>query len=253
MMADPGGNAEISDEQDLDDDTLWRLLTWVGLALVAVGAVILAAQTERGSYRLASLLEADAVVALEPIAPPRSGQSSDKRGLPSGMADADFIVERDRLRARIDAVERKLEVTGAVPASNAPAKSASSTTSPAFVDPPMPSTHRVGESFEAMASPSATGSVVTKTEFGIDVGGDPSIDGLRSLWASVQSQHAALLKGLRPVMAVRAKDPSKDVELRLVIGPLTDAAAATRLCGSLVAAGQICRPTVFEGQRLALR
>jgi hypothetical protein len=41
------------------------------------------------------------------------------------------------------------------------------------------------------------------------------------------------------------------VELRLVAGPLPNAAAAARACAMLPGAN--CHPTVFEGQRLALR
>jgi hypothetical protein len=41
--------------------------------------------------------------------------------------------------------------------------------------------------------------------------------------------------------------------LRLVIGPLGNAAAAARLCGKVANAGLSCQPAIFDGQRLALR
>jgi hypothetical protein len=43
------------------------------------------------------------------------------------------------------------------------------------------------------------------------------------------------------------------VELRLVVGPLANAATAARLCAALANAGTTCQPTVFDGQRLAIR
>jgi hypothetical protein len=43
------------------------------------------------------------------------------------------------------------------------------------------------------------------------------------------------------------------MELRLVVGPLVNAGAAARLCGTLAASGLACQPTIFDGQRLALR
>ena len=42
-------------------------------------------------------------------------------------------------------------------------------------------------------------------------------------------------------------------EFRLIAGPLPNAAAAARLCATMTAAGAICAPAVFDGQRLAVR
>jgi len=102
-------------------------------------------------------------------------------------------------------------------------------------------------------SEQAAGSVATKTEFGVDIGGDPTFDGVRALWTSVRTAHPALFDGLRPVVAVREGGKSGGLELRLVVGPLSNAGAAARLCASLTAAGLACQPTVFDGQRFALR
>jgi hypothetical protein len=99
----------------------------------------------------------------------------------------------------------------------------------------------------------AAESVATKTEFAIDVGGDSSFDGLRALWTSLKGNHATLLEGLRPVVAIREGAKPGSLELRLVVGPLTNAGAAARLCATLGASGLSCQPTVFDGQRLALR
>lgn len=102
-------------------------------------------------------------------------------------------------------------------------------------------------------SEQAAGSVATKTEFGVDIGGGPTFDGVRALWTSVRTTHPALFDGLRPVVAVREGGKSGGLELRLVVGPLSNAGAAARLCASLMAAGLACQPAVFDGQRFALR
>ena len=102
-------------------------------------------------------------------------------------------------------------------------------------------------------SEQAAGSVATKTEFGVDIGGGPTFDGMRALWTSVRTAHPALFDGLRPVVAVREGGKSGGLELRLVVGPLSNAGAAARLCASLMAAGLACQPAVFDGQRFALR
>lgn len=76
-----------------------------------------------------------------------------------------------------------------------------------------------------------------------------TLDELRALWTSTKGHHAAVFEGLPG----REGAKPGTLELRLVIGPLASARAAARLCATLAAAGQLCQPTVFAGQRLALR
>jgi hypothetical protein len=52
-------------------------------------------------------------------------------------------------------------------------------------------------------------------------------------------------------MTVRDHARPGGVELRLIVGPVANAAAAARLCTAMV--GAVCQPAVYEGQRLALR
>jgi len=101
--------------------------------------------------------------------------------------------------------------------------------------------------------PSPAGSVATATDFGVDLGGATSVNGLRALWTTLKGKHAQLLNGLWPVMSVRDRAKPGTVELRLVAGPLPNAGNAARLCAAFTTAGVICQPTVFDGQRLALR
>ena len=87
----------------------------------------------------------------------------------------------------------------------------------------------------------------------VDVGGNASIEGLRSLWGTLKSAQPALFDGLRPIIAVREGQKPGAVELRLIAGPLPNASIAARLCAALSTAGQSCQPAVFDGQRLALQ
>lgn len=93
----------------------------------------------------------------------------------------------------------------------------------------------------------------TRTEFGVDLGGEKSVDGLRARWATLRGNHGATLDGLRPVIAIKEGQKAGTVELRLVAGPVANAAAAARVCARLQTSGVPCVPTVFDGQRLSLR
>jgi hypothetical protein len=43
------------------------------------------------------------------------------------------------------------------------------------------------------------------------------------------------------------------MQLRLVAGPLSDAAAAAKICAGMIENERPCETTVFEGQRLAMK
>ena len=97
------------------------------------------------------------------------------------------------------------------------------------------------------APPTAPG----KLEFGVDLGGAPTIDALRVRWVGVKANYGPLLAGLNPV-AVRSHHPGI-IDYRLVAGPLPNAAAAARLCAQFTAARAVCRPAKFDGERIAQR
>jgi hypothetical protein len=93
---------------------------------------------------------------------------------------------------------------------------------------------------------------VQRTEFGIDLGGANSIDGLRALWRGLTASHKALA-GLRPVIMLKERTNGLGMQLRLVAGPIGDAAAAAKLCAGLTESQRSCETSLFEGQRLALK
>ena len=88
----------------------------------------------------------------------------------------------------------------------------------------------------------------------MDVGGANSVGGLRALWRGLlKSRSNAQLAALQPLIVVKERDNGLGMQLRLVAGPLGDAAAAARICARLAENGHPCETTVFDGQRLALR
>jgi hypothetical protein len=57
---------------------------------------------------------------------------------------------------------------------------------------------------------------------------------------------------LRPIIVIREGHGGLGMQLRLVAGPLSDAAAAAKICAAMVENQRPCETTVFEGQRLAM-
>jgi hypothetical protein len=113
---------------------------------------------------------------------------------------------------------------------------------------------------EAMASapdPAASNATseiaVQRTEFGVDLGGANSIDGLRALWRGLLKSNAASVASLRPIIVVKERNNGLGMQLRLVAGPLSDAAAAAKICAALIESERPCETSVFDGQRLAIK
>jgi hypothetical protein len=100
---------------------------------------------------------------------------------------------------------------------------------------------------------SAAKSAVQRTEFGVDVGGANSIPGLRALWRGLlRSKSNAQLATLRPIIVIREGHNGLGMQLRLVAGPIGDAATAAKICAAMMANDRTCTTAVFEGQRLAM-
>ncbi|WP_347264285.1 hypothetical protein [Nitrobacter sp.] len=93
---------------------------------------------------------------------------------------------------------------------------------------------------------------VPRTEFGVDLGGAVSIKGLRTLWQSLLKSEPKELASLHPIIVLKETSNGNGIQIRLVAGPLTDAATAARICAVLSENGRTCGTTVFDGQRLAM-
>jgi hypothetical protein len=120
-----------------------------------------------------------------------------------------------------------------------------------FTTAPMPAiVAAVGPEAEA----EAIAPKLQRTEFGVDVGGANSVSGLRALWRGLlKSKSNAALSALRPIIVVKEGSGGLGLQLRLVAGPLRDAAAAAKICATLVETQRPCETTVFDGQRLSLQ
>ncbi len=95
----------------------------------------------------------------------------------------------------------------------------------------------------------AIAAVPAKLEYGIDLGGRSTMDGLREHWLTVKANHGPLLAGLHPVAAQRLRQSGTDY--RLLLGPLPTVAAATKLCAKFSAVHAACRTARFFGEELA--
>jgi len=106
---------------------------------------------------------------------------------------------------------------------------------------------------KADAAPGA--STVQRTEFAVDVGTANSVGGLRALWRGLlKSKSNAALAALQPIIVVKEGNNGVGMQLRLVAGPLSDAAAAAKICAAMLEGKRAtCETTVFDGQQLALK
>jgi len=119
-------------------------------------------------------------------------------------------------------------------------------------EPPAPDVTASAASKEPDASDGASPNVaVQRTEFAVDVGTANSIGGLRALWRGLTKSNSELA-ALRPIIMVKESATGLGMQLRLAAGPLTDAAAAAKICAALVENQRTCEMTVFDGQRLAM-
>jgi hypothetical protein len=130
-----------------------------------------------------------------------------------------------------------------------PAKTITAAPMPEVVAATSPADDAEPEGSQAAASKLA----VQRTEFGVDVGGANSVGGLRALWRGLlKSTSNAPLTTLRPIIVIRESSTGLGMQLRLVAGPLSDAAAAAKICAVLTENKRTCETTVFDGQRLAM-
>ncbi|UPJ53269.1 hypothetical protein IVB30_19315 [Bradyrhizobium sp. 200] len=93
-----------------------------------------------------------------------------------------------------------------------------------------------------------------RTEFGVDLGGANSVNGLRALWRGLlKSRSNAPLTALRPIIVIKEGTNGLGMQLRLVAGPLHDAGAAAKICAVLTENNRPCETTIFDGQRLSVK
>src|SRR5438045_2577708 len=132
---------------------LTRLGIWIALATAAVFTAVLTARTEAGIRRIATLLS-PAEPARASKAPQLANRQSDQEAEQRRLSEAirALAADRDRLVARIGALERNLDdTTGSIPpttpspkaAPSAPVVAAPLPAPPAAPQPNAPNTPRV--------------------------------------------------------------------------------------------------------------
>jgi hypothetical protein len=252
-----------------DMKSLMRLASWGAAATAALSLVVLSAYSDSGSRRLAIT-----VASLKNPGTPQAPASPNTAQLAARAAEAEnetrrlsdalrtLATDRERLVVRISALERNLEdVTGSIKrqAALAPAPAADPAPPQRVTDPVKPEAGAPDSVASAppaaspiTSAPAAPTEPVAVTQFGIEIGGAASFDGLRTLWNSARSNQAALFEGLHPMVTVRENAQTRAAELRLIVGPVATPDAAAKLCAPFVAARRYCQPTTFAGQRLAL-
>jgi hypothetical protein len=261
---------------------LW-LGGWGGAAAIALIALAIASQTKTAGERLRQVFAIKEPAAIAQM-PPRVSQLESDVQLLTAQVRA-LTVERDRLAGRIALLESSLDdMTGAIkrqaaataaalaaktaaPAPSAPATIAASPPLPAALTPPSPvatvSAAPKSDASNAAAVPmpptrvaavaanEPQSSVSPQNEFGLDLGGAATLDGIRQRWVTVKASFGPLLSGMYPLAAREHRAGASGY--RLVVGPLPNSPAATGLCAHFAAARTACKSVKFDGEQIVER
>ena len=237
---------------------LWRVSLWAIAASVAMTVAVFASGTEFGRGRLqqafAEVREIFIPTGARPIRPLDA-----REGRRLAEAVLSLAAERERLLARVDALEQNLagitgsiaQVEKSVQALQPPAEVAAAPVQPA-ARPAEEVTGSIQTPVDVPLPPPPPAAHAARPEFGLDLGSAGTVEALRTAWATATRRYAALLDGLQPLVQVRERRQAH-AEFRLIAGPIASASAAARICATITVGGGICAPTAFEGQRLAVR
>ena len=284
-----GGVMEARENDGFEDVGLVRLTTWATTAAVALTVAALASLSSVGSERMAGALAALYSTPSRTLAQQQADIENQRRGLNEALrllaSDRDRLMTRvgslernldditgsikSQVAARslpdehsfkdMPAPESRPAISTETPAkppalpdwmANAPQPWPSPSSGIEFAPGPpawAPQGARTSALPAQSAAPGAT--VVSRTEFGIDIGSGADIEEVRALWNTARTQHGKLFGKLRPVI-VRTEDRAGHADYRLVIGPIANAAAAARLCATLGAADVTCATRPYQGERL---
>jgi hypothetical protein len=179
--------------------------------------------------------------------------------------------DRDRLTKRLATLERDMDdTTGSIKRQIDSTQTTATTQNPApwpIDAPPVP---MMPADIAAMVKstaptpgsrPATTASVSMPADeapyspppYAVDVGNASSMKGLQARWTGLLTAHPQLFAGLQPLVSLRENPRTSRAELHLVVGPFSNAEAATQLCSTLGTFRTACQPTMFDGSRLALQ
>jgi hypothetical protein len=261
---------------------LRRMTLWAGTAACALLVAVLVSRSEVGSERIASVFSSGHREARLPAAPPPFDAQAETRRLADEIHN--LGAENAQLRTRLSAVEQNMnDITGSVEKQIAAVKTAAAgpwpadakpepitapevasimmpaagidtpTPSPPQSSPPAPPAPQPPEPQASTDLPPIALSPAKSHQYGVDMGNALSIQTLHARWLGIRSAHAQLFAGLTPSVTLREIPKTKRIELHLVIGPLANAEAATRLCVDLAPYRLYCHPTVLGPDRVALQ
>jgi len=237
---------------------LRRLAAWGAIAAGALLLAVLSSRSEIGTERIAVMWHGGRAQ----VAERNFDAEAETRKLAAAVRN--LTADGDQIKSRLAAVEHDMDdVTGTISkqietadaarrvSENGPTTAATvaatvsltpALTRPAIVaDPAKPA---------ADAAPQAASPPI---EYAVDIGSGLTIEALRTRWLAIYSAHPQLFDGMKPIVGIKEVPHASRVELRLVVGPIAQPGAAKELCASLTPFGLFCQPTLYDGQRLALR
>lgn len=194
--------------------------------------------------------------------PPATTSASPAAAAPA-LAAAPQTAETDPI-GPVKPAEAKAEPAALLPkiapvatapaASSPPAKPAEQKAETSSTDqPPAPTVTAAIAPQEAAPADIPSATIVRKTEFGVDLGGANSVEGLRAVWRGAIKSNSQQLASLQPIIVVKERHDGLGMQLRLVAGPLSDAAEAAKVCaGILTESNRPCETALYEGQRLSM-
>jgi hypothetical protein len=244
---------------------LGRLALWGVAAAGALATVAYASSTNAGRERV-KVAVSEIREALIPTGVQIQRPLTAQEGRRLAEVVRTLTADREQLLTRIAALEHNIEdITGSIARVQQAQKDAepvpriaepSPSPQPEAAAPPTQPPEEITPSItvpaqtQPLQQPTRDIPVSIRTEFGLDLGSAPTVEALRGAWTIALRRHGKLLEGLYPVVHRRERPRGAGMELRLVAGPLPNAAAAARICAAMTAAGAICQPSIFEGQRL---
>ncbi len=232
---------------------------WTTAATAALALAVLSGRSQVGSERLLAMFHGGF------HGGGRAQQTAakfDSEAVTRQLADAVRVLASndEQLRSRVAAVEHDLnDVTGSIrqvaavseahrteDGPTVSAVAALTTSAPATLDhAPAPPAFAPTENTTPAEPP--------PTQYGVDIGSGLTLQALRARWQTLRAAHPALLEGMQPIASIKETPHGSKIELRLVVGPLSQPGAATQLCSALTMFGMFCQPAVYDGQRLAQR
>lgn len=245
---------------------LRRQAFWGAAAAAAVLVAVLSGRSSAGVQRVAAVLSSLSPGLSHPVQTvphPFDAQSATRQ---LAQAVQGLREDRDRLTTRLAAVERNMEdVTGSIDRQIKAAKAESAqalqpwpndqpavpmtAASIAATVAPWPTAVAMQSSPDPLppAAASSPPETAPSTAYGVEIGNGTSFKTLQTRWMELRWARAHLFRGLRPSVALRKNPRSNRTELRLVVGPLSNAEAAVQLCAALATLKKSCEPTMFDG------